>query len=95
MRCRTLTAQSRRAIAILLLTASGIVRHARAAVSDTAEEAVLGFEAAFASRPCAVEMGHALSALWVACELVGREVRVLEDDRVARHYLARYREHLT
>jgi hypothetical protein len=79
---------SRRAVGLMLLRACGVVRFARAAVKERSERATALFEVVFPSLPGVVELNHALSALSVACRLCGREVRAMQDERIARNYLA-------
>jgi hypothetical protein len=83
-----LTALCREAVAWLLVAASGLVRFAKPAVRTGEGRSVARVEVTFPTPPCAAELGHALSALSVACGLVAREVQVLRDDRVAREYLS-------
>jgi hypothetical protein len=79
---------SRRALSAMLLRASGLVRFARAAISeDGGQEAAL-FEVMFQSLPSVVELSHALSALSIACRLCGREVTMLRDERIAKNYVS-------
>jgi hypothetical protein len=79
---------SKRAIGWLLLRASAEVRLARAVIEETSEAASASFEALFQTRPCAAELGHALSALAVACGLCGQEAVMMRDEVVAKNYLA-------
>lgn len=78
--------EHRRAMAGLLLKASGIVRMARPAVEETREQAVARFETSFAHAPCAAELNEALSALSIACALCGPEARAIQDEFVANNY---------
>jgi hypothetical protein len=80
----SLDAESREAIAIFLLSASGVVRLARAAIADD----VARLEVAFAARPCASEISSALESLSVGCSLCGEEIKTLQDKAIARHFLA-------
>ena len=77
---------SKRALGTLLLRASSVVRLARGIVSEGGDGA--SFEVSFQTTPSAVELGHALSALSVACELCGQEAVAMQDEFVARNYLA-------
>lgn len=79
---------SRRALGAMLLQACGVVRLTRAAIRETGGQATALFEVLFPTMPCAVELGHALSALSLSCRLCGREVAAMQDERVARNYLA-------
>jgi hypothetical protein len=77
---------SKRALGTLLLRASSAVRLARGSVREGGEGA--GFEVSFQTTPSAGELGHSLSALTVACELCGREAVAMQDEFVAKNYLA-------
>jgi hypothetical protein len=80
--------KSKRAIGTLLLRASAEVRLVRAVVSEGGEGAQASFEALFQTSPCAAELGHALSALAVACGLCGGAAEAMQDEVVAGNYLA-------
>ena len=86
--CDDVTPSSGDALGVFLLTACGIVRLARAAVQEEEAARVPRFEVRYAAPPVSAEIGHALSALSVACALFGREAQALRDDRVARTYLS-------
>jgi hypothetical protein len=77
---------SKRALGTLLLRASSVVRLARGSVNEGGEGA--GFEVSFQTTPSVAELGHALSALTVACELCGQEAVAMQDEFVAKNYLA-------
>jgi hypothetical protein len=77
---------SKRAIGTLLLRASAEVRLARAVVKEGDKGA--SFEVLFQTTPCAAELSHALAALAVACGLCGQETVMMQDEFVARNYLA-------
>jgi hypothetical protein len=77
---------SKRALGTLLLRASSVVRLARGSVREGGEGA--SFEVLFQTRPSAAELSHALSALTVACDLCGQEVVAMQDEFVAKNYLA-------
>jgi hypothetical protein len=77
---------TQQALGVLLLSANGAVRLARAAVKADSKQAAT-FEVAFGALPSASELDLALSALSVACRLFGREAKALEDENVARRYL--------
>jgi hypothetical protein len=81
---------SKRAIGALLLRASAVVKLARAVVKEEDDDggATASFEALFQTAPCATELGHALSALAVACGLCGRAAVAMQDEIVARNYCA-------
>lgn len=87
--CESLSPESRQAIGRLLLRASGALRMARAAAEEANGRAAVRLEVAWASPACAAELGHALAALSVGCgHLCGKEVLALQDERIAREYLA-------
>ena len=76
------------ALALLLLSASAIVRMVRP-VADTAPDHIAaGFEVQFAAPPSAAWLDRTLAALSVACGLCGREAAILNDRAIARQYLA-------
>ena len=79
--------ESRWALAALLLSASRVVRMARARARESGVEWRAGFEVRFGAPPSAFELGRGLGALAAACELAADEARVLEDAAVARAYL--------
>lgn len=78
----------RRALGVLLLTANGLVRLARAAGRDDSGRVGVGFEVVLGRPVSAGEFGHALSALSVATQLCGREVQILRDSDLASTYLS-------
>lgn len=87
--CESMSPESRQAIGRLLLRASGALRMARAAAEEANGRAAVRLEVAWASPACAAELGHALAALSVGCgHLCGKEVLALQDERIAREYLA-------
>jgi hypothetical protein len=76
------------AVAFFLLTACSALRMVRPATEGKEHESAVSLEISFASRPCAPELHHALAALSVACQMIGREAKVLhQDERLAREYL--------
>src|SRR5262249_11169728 len=83
----TIPSPCRQALGVFLLGASGAFRFARAAVGDGGGLAAR-LEVVLDGSPTATELAHALSALSVACRLCAREVRALEDEGVAREFLA-------
>lgn len=85
---RAPSAHSRAAIGTLLLTIAGLVRMVRAGAVSHEDEVTVFFEVDFSGGVNAVELGHGLAALGVACRVAGREARVLMDEQVARAYLA-------
>ncbi len=78
----------RHALSVLLLTACGAVRMARAALEEEMERIAVLFEVLFPTPPDAGELAHALSALSVAARLTAAEVNALHEERVAKIYLA-------
>jgi hypothetical protein len=82
------SAGPRLALAVLLLTVTGVVRMARAGATELDGDTTVFVEADLVERPSAWEFHHALSALTVACRMAGREAKALVDERVAGAYLA-------
>jgi len=82
------TLASRRALGVLLLTASTVVRLARTGVATEGGDVRLFVEAYLDAVPAAGDLDAALGALARACRIAGRETRALFDERVARIYLA-------
>jgi hypothetical protein len=76
----------RRALAILLLLTCGRLRYARAAYPPNASAAVL--QVVYGHPPCAAEIGRALESLSVGVGLCGEEVKRMDDENLAREYLA-------
>jgi len=87
-RHRSLSSIARRALAVFLLTANGLVRYARAGIERSAGATSALFEVRYPGQPSAALMETALSALAVACGMCARELAVLSDESVARRYLA-------
>jgi len=79
---------SRAALGVLLLTAGGLVRMARPAVDENLEPASTRFEVRLPPTSGSSELDHGLSALSIACRLCGSEARALQDEALARQYLA-------
>lgn len=73
------TAICRRALALLLVRTSGVVRVVRAVLDDDASPR---FEAVYAE-PSGVELAHAFAALSIACRVAGAAAAVLRDDESA------------
>jgi hypothetical protein len=86
--CAAPTLASRRAIGVLLLTASAVVRLVRAGVAAEGTDVRVFVEALLDPVPAAGDLDAALGALAMACRMAGRETRALLDERVARNYLA-------
>jgi hypothetical protein len=82
------TLASRRAIGVLLLTVSTVVRLVRTGAVLDAGDARLFVEAYLDRNPTVAELDAVLGALAMACQSAGRETRALFDERVARTYLA-------
>lgn len=78
----------RGAVARCLLAITGAVRGVRASVRHTSGTVAVGLESGFDSAPCKAEVQSGLSALSVAWDRCTREVRALQDPRVAETYLA-------
>jgi len=78
----------RKAVHVLLLWASGVVRMARAAAAAADAGLEYRWEVLLGEAPNAWQLRHALSALSVACRLTAREVQVLEDESIAREFLS-------
>ncbi len=81
-------AACRSALTTALLKACGVIRMARAAVHQTEQRATVRFEVSLPGRTTAAEISEALSALSVACESCGREVRALQNKDIAETYLS-------
>jgi hypothetical protein len=82
------TAASRRALGVLMLTASTAIRLVRPGIVIEGADARLVVEAYLDPDPDAADLDAALGALATACRIAGREARALFDERVARIYLA-------
>ena len=79
---------SRQALGRLLLETGARVRLARPSIDERQDQIVLRFEVRFATMPTAVELSRAFASLSVACAMSGREARAIQDDAIARSYLA-------
>jgi hypothetical protein len=79
---------SRRAIAGLLLAASGVVRMVRATMSPDQTLPVAQLEAVFGTAPSPSEISSALESLSVGCSLCGEELKTLQAPTVAQRYLS-------
>jgi len=75
------------AVAVLLLRGCGAVRMARAAASPAADQTAFFWEISWGDVPGAGELDHALASLSMACRLSAREVPLVQDESIARHYL--------
>ena len=82
-----LSPASREALGLFLLTAAGALRLVRATGRLVDGRATLGFEVRLGMAD-AFAVGQALGACSVACEQCGQEVKALQDERLAREYLA-------
>jgi len=78
---------SAEAINLLMLSASGLVRLARATACCSGDRWEYGWEAVLPPDYLARELSHALSALSIACQLTVRELQVLEETTIAREYV--------
>ncbi|HBO43043.1 MAG TPA: hypothetical protein DD670_03735 [Planctomycetaceae bacterium] len=85
---RSLSEASRLASALLLLSGCRVVRLARATIVPAEDGTTYGWEVMLGDEPAAEEMNCALVALSIACRLTARELRVLEEESVAKKYLA-------
>jgi hypothetical protein len=65
---------------LLLLRATGLVRLVRGVAKSTAADAPVRLEVAFDQLPSALEVGHALAALSVACGLCAAELEIIQRD---------------
>lgn len=83
---------SQRAMGEMLLRANSVVRFTRAAILEDEGQAAAVFEATFPTTPSAVELSHALSALSVACRLCGHELAAMQEESIAKHYVAAQRQ---
>jgi hypothetical protein len=83
------SAGSQRAIAVLLLVLSSAVRSVRGVIVEREGVTIAGIASALES-VTAQALDRSLSALSVACQLAGREVRGLHDERLAAEYLSRF-----
>lgn len=78
----------RNALATVLLKASAMIRMVRAAVHQTPQRTCVRFEVSLPGETTAAEISEALSALSVACESCGREVRAVQNEEIAQAYLS-------
>jgi len=83
-----LSSVSREALGLFLLTATGALRMPRAIARLAGEHATVGFEVRLGRAADAFAVGLALGACSVACDMCGPEVKVLQNERLARAYLA-------
>lgn len=88
VRSEAFSETSRQALSLLLLGTGALVKFARPAVEETEDQIAARFEVKFTTTPTAIELAHALSSLSVACAVSGREARALQDEGIARNYLA-------
>lgn len=85
-RSDALSAQSRRAASLFLLTMTGWLRMVRGTATER-EPGAIRLEVRLPAAMTGVELDLALAALSLACRLCTREVRALSDDLLARTYL--------
>lgn len=76
------------AVHLLLLSASRLVRLARASAAPAGDATEYRWDVALPTDYDARTLGHALGALSVACQLTARELQAMEDRKIAREYLA-------
>lgn len=88
LRANALAEDSRRALALYLLTASYGLCMVRAHAAEAEGVWSCGFQVALPHSPSTEEIGHALAALSIAHRTCARETNVLLDDAAARCYLA-------
>jgi hypothetical protein len=81
---------AREATATLLLEASGHIRLARAAARGGEASPRAVFEVLLRHEPDAAELARAFEVLSVACRLWAHEVKAVQDETVARCWLATY-----
>jgi hypothetical protein len=79
---------SRAAAARMLLCANHATRMARAAAREEEDRWRFRFEVRLGTPPSERELHHVLGTLSVACRQWTRELRALEEDSIARAYLA-------
>lgn len=84
---RSLTPVSRTATALLLLTASAVVRGVKGVVIQRDGVEHVDLAAACENPRSAGDVAQALGALSVACDLAGRETHALRHEALAREYL--------
>lgn len=76
------------AVHLLLLSASRLVRLARASAAPAGDAVEYRWEAVLPTEYDAQTLGHALGSLSVACQLTARELQAMEDEEIAQEYLA-------
>ena len=76
------------ALGLLLLAMGARVKLARPSIMQNGNQVIARFEVRFATMPAVVELTHAFSSLSVACALSGREAHAIQDEVIARNYLA-------
>ncbi len=76
------------AVHLLLLSASRLVRLARASAAPAGDAVEYRWEAVLPADYDAQMLGHALGSLSVACQLTARELQAMEDQEIAQEYLA-------
>ena len=79
---------SRQALGALLLKTGARVKLARPSIEEGEALIAARLEVDFIGAPTPGELRHALSSLSVACMLCARETRVIQDEAIAREYLA-------
>jgi hypothetical protein len=87
-RSEALAETSRQALSMLLLGTGALVRLACPSIEESENQIVARFEVRFTTMPTPVELAHAFASLSVACATSGREARAIQDEVIARHYLA-------
>ena len=79
---------TRQALAVFLLTASGLLRLARAFAEEENAQTSYGFQVCLTATPALEEIDHGLAALSIAYRTCAREANALLSDAVARCYMA-------
>jgi len=76
------------ALAVLLLTAAGVIRMVRPVMENPGGRITAGFEIRLAPDALPSLMARSFSSLSVACRFCGREAAALNNQRIAEEYLA-------
>jgi hypothetical protein len=79
---------TRDAIAVLLLTVSGMTRLVRPCIEEQTEHISVALQTVCDGDADAANWNHALSALSVACELCKNEIEALSEEHIAAQYLS-------
>lgn len=79
---------SRDALAVMLLTAAGMIRMVRPILNDSGERVTAGFEICFSPGASPSVLDRGFSSLSIACRFCGREASALNNPKIAGEYLA-------